>query len=144
MGNSTAHIREFCFSKDFKHVHNLWKTAGKGIQLGFSDTPDEIKKKLTRDPDLFLIAEASGEIVGTVLGGFDGRRGMIYHLAVKKSHRKSGIGSTLMKELEARLKVKGCTRSYLLVTRDNSEAISFYKTEGWEEMDLSAYGKDMD
>ena len=36
---------------------DLWSTAGPGIQLGRSDEPEEIRKKLARDPDLFLVAE---------------------------------------------------------------------------------------
>ena len=54
----------------------------KGVHVGRSDTPAEIEKKLARDPDLFLVAECEQQIIGSVIGGYDGRRGMIYHLAV--------------------------------------------------------------
>jgi N-acetylglutamate synthase len=79
-----------------------------------------------------------------VLGGFDGRRGMVYHLAVSTTFQGKGIGAALMEELERRLRLKGCIRSYLLVTRDNDQAIRFYEGRGWERMDLYAYGKDLD
>jgi ribosomal protein S18 acetylase RimI-like enzyme len=82
--------------------------------------------------------------VGTVLGGFDGRRGMVYHLAVAESYRQRGIGSALMDELEARLRQKGCLRYYLLVTNDNLEATRFYEARGWEEMDLHIFAKNID
>jgi ribosomal protein S18 acetylase RimI-like enzyme len=108
-----------------------------------SDEAEEIRKKIERDPDLFLIAEIDGQVIGTVMGGFDGRRGMVYHLAVDQSYRQKGIGRLLMNELEKRMAHKGCIRSYLLVTRDNSEAIHFYETTGWEQMDLLVYGKDL-
>jgi ribosomal protein S18 acetylase RimI-like enzyme len=90
-----------------------------------SDEPDEIAKKLQRDADLFLVAEVDGEILGTVLGGFDGRRGMVYHLAVAERFREQGIGTILMAELEKRLRDQGCIRYYLLVTKDNQTAIRF-------------------
>jgi ribosomal protein S18 acetylase RimI-like enzyme len=48
-----------------------------------------------------------------------------------------------MEELEKRLRSKGCIRYYLLVTKDNREAIRFYETCGWKLMDLHAYGKDL-
>ena len=67
-------IREFRFPEDFPQVENLWASMEKGVRLGRSDTPDEIQKKLTRDPDLFLVAEEDGQIVATVIGGYDGRR----------------------------------------------------------------------
>ena len=136
-------IRSFQYPQDYSDVMHLWANAGDGIQLRRSDEPEEIEKKLLRDPDLFLVAEHDGEIVGAVLGGFDGRRGMMYHLAVAASHRQQGLGAMLMEALEARLKAKGCIRYYLLVTWDNQEAIRFYETHGWERMQLHAYGKNL-
>lgn len=109
-----------------------------------SDEPDEIAKKIQRDGDLFLVAEREGKIIGTVLGGFDGRRGMVYHLAVDAAYRQQGVGAELMSALEQRLKEKGCIRYYLLVTKDNHEAIRFYTNLGWSSMDdLFLFSKDI-
>ena len=108
----------------------------KGVNLGRSDEVGEIKKKLQRDPDLFLVADEESRIVGTVIGGYDGRRGLIYHLAVDGSFRRQGIGSRLMEAVEARLRSKGCIRCYLMVTRDNEEAMQYYQRHGWERMDF--------
>jgi ribosomal protein S18 acetylase RimI-like enzyme len=136
-------IRKFEFPEDYQAVIRLWQQAGPGVHVGRSDGPDEIAKKLRRDPDLFLIAETGGEIIGCVLGGFDGRRGLVYHLAVLPPHTRKGVGNALMEELERRLKTKGCLKSYLLVTRENAEAMYFYEARGWEPMDLLIYGKDL-
>jgi len=136
-------LREFNLSTDYPQVITLWQNAGPGIHVRHSDHRDEIAKKIQRDPDLFLVAELGGEIVGTVLGGFDGRRGMVYHLAVEASYRKMGIGTALMAELEQRMQQKGCIRTYLLVTHDNVDAIRFYESQQWEPMDLLIYAKDM-
>ncbi len=136
-------IREFNFEQDYQRVINLWESAGPGIHIRRSDEPGEILKKLERDPDLFLIAEKDREIIGSVIGGFDGRRGMMYHLAVRIDERSRGIGTALMDALEVRLREKGCIRYYLMVTYENEEAIQFYKNRGWEKMDLHAFGKDL-
>lgn len=120
-------IREFCFPDDYPVVRELWSSAGPGVHLRRSDEPEEIQKKLQRDPDLFLLAEDDGKVMGSVIGGFDGRRGLVYHLAVAEEHRNQGVGALLMEELEKRLRAKGCIRIYLLVTRDNPEAIAFYE-----------------
>lgn len=137
-------IRQFIFPKDYLAVYMLWAQAGSGIHLRKSDEPEEIEKKLTRDPDLFLLAELGGNIIGSVLGGFDGRRGMMYHLAVAQEHRRQGVGEKLVNALEQRLREKGCIRYYLLVTRDNDLAIRFYEQRGWKPMDdLFAYAKDL-
>ena len=137
-------IREFRFPEDYPAARILWENAGSGVQLRRSDEPEEIQKKLQRDPDLFLVAELSGNLVGTVIGGFDGRRGMVYHLAVNHDLRKQGIGSLLMDELERRLQDKGCVKSYLLVTAENKHAMHFYEKHGWEHMNyVRLYGKDL-
>jgi ribosomal protein S18 acetylase RimI-like enzyme len=142
--NPEVKIREFSFPEDYAAVRSLWENAGPGIQLRQSDTPEEIHKKLMRDPDLFLVAELDGRMVGTVIGGFDGRRGLIYHLAVQASVREGGIGARLMDEVEKRMKGKGCIRSYLLVTKENEEAIRFYKKHGWSQMDsVLVFGKEI-
>ncbi|MGB9672771.1 MAG: GNAT family N-acetyltransferase [Anaerolineales bacterium] len=135
------HIREFQFPQDYEAVIDLWSHAGDGVHLGPSDTLDEIKKKLDYAPDLFLVAEKDGEIIGAVMGGFDGRRGLVYHLAVKQDYRRQGIASALMDELEKRFKQRGCLRAYLLVTRDNIEARDYYEKRGWVLMDILTYGK---
>ncbi len=138
------HIRPFVFPDDYSAVIHLWENAGPGIHVRRSDQPEEIAKKMQRDPDLFLVAECDGSIVGSVVGGFDGRRGMMYHLAVQSEYRQRGIASQLMEELERRLRQKGCIKYYLLVTKDNQTAIEFYEKRGWERMDLYIYGKDLD
>ena len=115
----------------------------KGVRVGRSDTPEEIQKKLTRDPDLFLVAEYEGTIAAAVLGGYDGRRGMMYHLTVAQVYRRRGFARRLVAELERRLRLKGCLKYYLLVTNDNKEAMRFYESNGWERMDLHVYGKDL-
>jgi ribosomal protein S18 acetylase RimI-like enzyme len=137
-------LREFQYPTDYPQIFDLWKNAGPGIHLRRSDEAEEIAKKIQRDPDLFLVAEMEGSIIGSVLGGYDGRRGMVYHLAVAESFRKHGVGTALMDELERRMKQKGCIRTYLLVTRDNLDAVRFYENYGWEQMDLLIYGKNLD
>jgi ribosomal protein S18 acetylase RimI-like enzyme len=140
----TFTLREFHYPADYDPVIHLWETAGRGIHVRRSDKLEEIAKKLQRDPDLFLVSEVENQIVGTVLGGFDGRRGMVYHLAVAEPFRRQGLASALMEELERRLRAKGCIRYYLLVTYENEEAIRFYEANGWERMELHTYGKDID
>jgi ribosomal protein S18 acetylase RimI-like enzyme len=144
VGASSIQIREFRFPADYESVHALWAGMEKGVRVGRSDTPAEIERKLSRDPDLFLVAEADGCIVGSVIGGFDGRRGLIYHLAVTAAFRGKGIGSQLMDEVEARLRAKGCLKSYLMVALDNTEVEDYYRRRGWKPMDyVHLYGKDL-
>jgi ribosomal protein S18 acetylase RimI-like enzyme len=127
-------IREFLFPDDYAPTLKLWESIEMGVKVGRSDTFEEIEKKLQRDPDLFLVAEQNDEIIGTVIGGYDGRRGLIYHLAVQKNFRKQGIGDILLNEVEKRLQAKGCVKCYLLIVSDNEYAAHFYENRGWFEM----------
>ncbi len=137
-------IREFQFPGDYQPVYDLWSSIERGVHTGRSDTPAEIEKKISRDPDLFLIAECENKIIGSVIGGYDGRRGLIYHLAVDESFRGQGIGSRLMDEVESRLRSKGCLKCYLLVTNDNPEAEIYYQHHGWYHMDtVRLFGKEL-
>jgi ribosomal protein S18 acetylase RimI-like enzyme len=147
-------LHEFTFD-DYDAVYALWHNAGPGIGLGRSDTREEIAKKLQRDPDLFLVAtdadnpstlrqssgQASLRIIGTVIGGYDGRRGVIYHLAVEQSYREQGIGKMLMGEVERRLVAKGCLRCYLLVKDDALDVIEFYRRLGWDAFGTTVLAK---
>ena len=128
----TPGIRQFDFDGDYSRVIGLWQTIETGMHIGPSDAPEEIKKKIERDPDLFLVAEQNGEIIGTIIGAFDGRRGMIYHLAVHNAFRRQGIGQALLAEVEKRLKEKGCIKCLLMVLEDNETAKRFYEGSGWK------------
>jgi ribosomal protein S18 acetylase RimI-like enzyme len=144
MTSSPIRLRQFRFPEDYQQVVDLWSSMEKGVHVGRSDTPEEIEKKLGRDPDLFLVAESDDRIVGSVIGGYDGRRGMVYHLAVESSFRSQGVGSRLMEEVEARLRAKGCVKSYLLVAEDNHDVEAFYKKQGWNHMEtVHLLGKDL-
>ena len=134
MFQTSVQIRDLRFPEDYKQVFELWQSIEKGVHVGRSDTLVEIEKKLERDPDLFLIAEAAGKIIGSVIGGFDGRRGIIYHLAVASTFRGQGIGSRLMDEVESRLRTKGRLKCYLLVTVDNPEVEDYYLQRVWQPM----------
>ena len=143
-GNALAlKIREFQYPQGSPAVIPWWESSGPGVSPGRSDTPEETEKKLGRDPDLFLVAEMDDCIVGTVMGGFDGRRGLVYHLAVAKELRGKGLGDALMDEVESRLKNIGCIRAYLLVAHDNDGVVDFYKRRAWETMDLTIMAKDL-
>ena len=133
-------LSEFTLA-DYDSVYALWQNAGPGIGIGRSDTREEIAKKLARDPDLFILAVESDEILGTVIGGFDGRRGLIYHLAVDSLHRWRGIGKLLLQEIERRLVAKGCLRCYLLVKDDAREVIEFYSRQGWDTFGTTVLAK---
>lgn len=127
-------MREFAFPADYAAALKLWEGIERGVRIGRSDTPAEIERKLQRDADLFLVADVNGVIVGTIIGAYDGRRGMIYHLAVQKEFRNQGVASRLLDEVEQRLRARGCVKCFLFAAEDNDAAVEFYSHRGWTEV----------
>ena len=121
-------IREFRLS-DYEEVIALWDKAG--LLASRSDERNEIEKKLARDPDLFLVGIDAEAIVAAVMGGYDGRRGWVYHLAVDPIFHATGLGTLLLAELESRLYAKGCIKINLLVERGNASVRDFYTKRGY-------------
>ncbi len=129
---------------DYDAVLALWQSAGPGVSIRPSDRREEIAKKLTRDPDLFLVAECDGRLVGALMGAWDGRRGWLHHLAVDESVRRQGIGAALVQEVEGRLRARGCLKVNLLVYSANQGAREFYRSLGYDEMTpIMAMGKEL-
>ncbi len=134
-------IREFQIN-DYAMVRNLWHTAGLILRPG--DELDDVKLKLQRDPDLFLVAEQGDKIVGSVIGGWDGRRGWIYHLAVRPEYQRKGIGVGLVREVEKRLVSKGAKKVNAQVYKWNEQSSEFFKAIGYEtQPDLIMIGKQL-
>lgn len=100
-----------------------------------------IRRKLRVQRELFLVGELDGEVVGTVIAGFDGFRGWVYHLAVHPRFRRRGFGRTLMREAEARLKALGCPKVNLQVRASNVEVVAFYERLGYAVEDHTSLGR---
>lgn len=93
---------------------------------------DSIDRKVKQMDDLFFVAETvKGEVIGTVMVGYDGHRGWIYSLSVDPKHRGKGIGTSLLRFAEEKLSSLGCPKVNLQVLMSNSQVISFYKKNGY-------------
>ncbi len=123
-------IRELRIS-DYENAIKIWQKAG--IHLSASDRKDEIDKMLKHNPNLCLALENNNQMIGLVLGGFDGRRGWIHHLAVLPEFQGKGYGKLLMDELISRFKNMNIVKVKLEVVEDNRKVIEFYKHLGWDE-----------
>ena len=78
------------------------------------------------------------------MAGYDGHRGWVYYVAVSPRRRRQGIGSALMKEVEARLAQFGCPKLNLQVRATNQEVVAFYQQLGYEVEQRVSMGKRLD
>jgi ribosomal protein S18 acetylase RimI-like enzyme len=81
---NTMEIRVFR-QEDFEEVITLWERCD--LLRPWNDPEMDIERKVNHDVSLFLVAEVNGEVVGTVMGGYDGHRGSAYYLGVHPEYR---------------------------------------------------------
>lgn len=124
--------REFVID-DYETAVALWNLA-KGVEVAEGDSKEEIRAYLLRNPGLSRVAEDDGTMVGAALCGHDGRRGLIYHLAVAPAHHGKGIGNLLVQECISNLRAAGIARALIVVAGDNAGAHSFWLRTGWEDV----------
>ncbi len=115
--------------KDEKAVIGLWRECR--LVVPENDPAKDIRRKKNEHPELFLVALADGELVGSVMGGYDGHRGAVNYLAVKPAMQRQGIGRKLMAELEAKLNKLGCAKINLFVRVGNAGVGAFYGKIGF-------------
>lgn len=140
----TITVRAFALA-DEDAVVDLWHAAG--LTRPWNDPRADIRRKLTVQPELFLVAVdepddgTAGTVIGSVMAGYDGHRGWLYYLASASSHRGRGIGRRLVAEAERRLEAMGCPKVQLMVRPENGAVRGFYAALGYEPFDIWATGK---
>ena len=135
---NTMEIRVFR-QEDFEEVITLWERCD--LLRPWNDPEMDIERKMIHDVSLFLVAEVNGEVVGTVMGGYDGHRGSAYYLGVHPEFRGRGIANALLNRLEKKLIARGCPKIQINVPEDNDMVLGMYERLGYEHADVLSLGK---
>ena len=126
--------------KDREQIIELWKTCN--LTRPWNDPNKDFDRKNGVGEDLFIVLEFENKIIGTVMGGYDGHRGIMNYLAVSPDFRGKGFGKMLVEEVEKKLKQLGCPKVNLLVRLDNVEVGNFYESIDYKKQDdVSVFGK---
>jgi len=131
-------IRAFRAS-DEAAVIALWERCR--LTRPWNDPRKDIARKLTVQPELFLVGVASDAVVGSVMAGYEGHRGWVNYLAVAPERQREGLGRALMQEVEKRLLERGCPKLNVQVRASNAEAMAFYRRLGYAQDEAVALGK---
>lgn len=132
-----------CEPADEPAIVDLWMQVLPDAAM-HNDPRVSLENKLKTGDGLLLVATRDEQIVGTVMGGYDGHRGWVYSLAVLPQVRRRGIGTALCRHLEQLLRDRGCLKLNLQVRSDNSEVIAFYETLGFAIEQRTSLGKRLD
>ncbi|MFI1994667.1 GNAT family N-acetyltransferase [Actinoplanes sp. NPDC020271] len=112
----------------------FWQSAAENDSRP-TDTPAAIEALTGRDPEALILAVADGEIVGTIIAGWDGWRCHLYRLAVSPGHRRQGIGVRLIEAAEERFRRLGGTRVDAMVLDANERAHGIWAARGYRRQD---------
>jgi len=124
-------IREMTIG-DYSQVSDFWEQSQQlSVSLGF-DTRERIKTYLERNPGISTVSVSQGSIVGTALGGHDGRRGSLHHVGVSKEYRNQGIATMMINRCIEKLREEGIYTGFLSTHVNNKKAEYFWTKRGWE------------
>lgn len=132
-------IRPF-LPEDTDAVVALWEAAG--LTRPWNDPRKDIARKASVQPELFVVAEDdSGQVIGSLMAGYDGHRGWMNYLATRPDSRGLGAGRALVEHIEAVLRDRGCPKVSLQVRASNPQVVDFYQHLGYEIDDTIDLGK---
>ncbi|MBG6238849.1 ribosomal protein S18 acetylase RimI-like enzyme [Mycetocola sp. CAN_C7] len=124
---------------DTESVVALWRECG--LTRPWNDPYADIVRKLSSQPELFLVGETEAGVQASVMVGFDGHRGWMYYLAVASDRRGTGLGRALVAEAERLLTERGCPKIMLMVRSTNEHVVAFYRTLGYATDEVVVLGK---
>ena len=132
------HLRE-CREDEGQAVLDLWRQAG-DVVASPTDSLEQVKVAINHSVALFLVPESKGNIVDTIIGTFDGWRGEVYRLAV----RRRGVARMLVDGAEKWMGEQGCHRITALVEKDHPWATGFWNSAGYQlHESMSRYFRDI-
>ncbi|GAB4056651.1 GNAT family acetyltransferase [Uliginosibacterium sediminicola] len=131
-------IRPFALP-DEAAVIALWQACG--LLRPWNDPHKDIQRKLTVQPELFLVGLIDEQIVASAMAGFDGHRGWVNYLAVDPARQQQSLGRQLMDEIERQLTAMGCPKLNLQVRSSNTQVLAFYRKLGYLPDEAISLGK---
>ena len=118
---------------DYDAIFELWNSTEQSRRAlnPVDDSREGIERYLKRNPETCFAAVINGQIIGVILTGHDGRRGIIHHMCVHPDFRRMGIAAHLVSLAEKALKKEGIQKIFGLVFSDNEPANRFWEKQGY-------------
>ncbi|MBS1845988.1 MAG: GNAT family N-acetyltransferase [Actinobacteria bacterium] len=116
--------------EDIEVLLDFWRRAE--TSPSSTESAEDVRGLLERDPEALIVAELDGEVVGTLIAGWDGWRATFYRLAVAIDHRRHGLATTLVRAGEERFRALGAKRLNAIAESHKPGAMAFWASAGYE------------
>jgi len=115
--------------RDETQVIALWERCG--LTRPWNDPRKDIRRKLAVRPDRFLVGIEGGEVIASLMIGYDGHRGWVYYFGVAPQHRRKGHGRAMMAEAERLQGPAGLRHRKIEFLQGGDELIPAFQAAGW-------------
>jgi ribosomal protein S18 acetylase RimI-like enzyme len=119
--------------EDYDALVDLWGSAGLPYHPQGRDGRARLTRELGTSMAVFLVAEADGRLIGSLLGTTDGRKGWMNRLAVRPGWRRRGVATALLQEMERIFEERGILVICALIQDDNPISQRLFRKAGYEE-----------
>lgn len=134
-------IRQFT-PADQSQVLSIWYRCG---LVGRGEDPiQDIDRQMEMQPALFLVGAIKQTVIGTIMGGYEGPKGWISHLAVAPEWQRLGYGRVLLQEMETVLRELGCPRVDFKVRTNNRQVLGFCEKMGYQIERVLSLAKELE
>lgn len=125
---------------DYAACLSLWQSSP-GVRVTDEDAPEAVAALLARNPGMSFVAVENAEIIGTSLCGHDGRRGYIYHVAVRPESRGKHVATKLVEACLGKLREAGIHKCHVFVLQDNPTGNAFWASVFHKRDDIVIYSR---
>jgi ribosomal protein S18 acetylase RimI-like enzyme len=132
------HIRPF-HPDDEPAVVSLWRRCD--LVRPWNDPGKDIRRKLEVWPEGFLVGLLDGEIIASLMAGYEGHRGWFNYLAVDPAHQRKGYAREIVNHAETLLLAAACPKINLQIRATNAAVIEFYRRLGYAVDEVVSMGK---
>jgi GNAT superfamily N-acetyltransferase len=114
---------------DAERIVQFWRDSG--ASMGANDSVEQVRRAIEHPAALLVVAESKNELLGTLIGTYDGWRGNLYRLVVRLDRRREGIGRQLVTRVEQFFAERGARRITVLIEVDRPWAVDFWTAVGY-------------
>jgi ribosomal protein S18 acetylase RimI-like enzyme len=125
--------------EDENAVVELWQRCD--LLRPWNNPHRDIQRKLRVNPEWFLVGALDGQIIATVMAGYEGHRGWLNYLAVVPEFQRQGFARAIIDEAERLLRAAGCAKINLQIRTSNQGVIECYRRLGYSVDDVVSMGK---